>query len=194
MGKTASGAVWLDPRRTSPYRFYQYWINLDDDDAGRCLLRLTELPLDEIRALDERRAASPAARDTQKRIAEELTRLVHGDAGLAAARQATAIFFGAEISALDDAALAEIFADVPSHEFARATLDGAGLPLVEALKATGLAASTSAARRTIEQGGASVNNRRVGDVAYRLTPRDLAGAATLVLRSGKKSYALARFA
>jgi len=194
MGKTAAGAVWLDPRRTSPYRFYQYWINLDDDDAGRCLLRLTELPLDEIRALDERRAASPAARDTQKRIAEELTRLVHGDAGLAAARQATAIFFGAEISALDDAALAEIFADVPSHEFARATLDGDGLPLVEALKATGLAASTSAARRTIEQGGAYVNNRRVGDVAHRLTPRDLAGAATLVLRSGKKSYALARFA
>jgi len=194
MGKTASGAVWLDPRRTSPYRFYQYWINLDDEDAGRCLLRLTELPLDEIRALDERRAASPAARDTQKRIAEELTRLVHGDAGLAAARQATEIFFGAEISAIDDAALAEIFADVPSHEFARATLDGDGLPLVEALKATGLAASTSAARRTIEQGGAYVNNRRVGDVAHRLTPRDLAGAATLVLRSGKKSYALARFA
>jgi tyrosyl-tRNA synthetase len=194
MGKTASGAVWLDPRRTSPYRFYQYWINLDDDDAGRCLLRLTEVPLDEIRSLDERRAASPAARDTQKRIAEELTRLVHGDAGLAAARQATEIFFGAEIAALDDAALAEIFADVPSHEFARAALDGEGLPLVEALKATGLAASTSAARRTIEQGGAYVNNRRVGDVAHRLTPRDLAGAATLVLRTGKKSYALARFA
>jgi tyrosyl-tRNA synthetase len=194
MGKTASGAVWLDPRRTSPYRFYQYWINLDDDDAGRCLLRLTEVPLDEIRSLDEQRAAAPAARDTQKRIAEELTRLVHGDAGLAAARQATEIFFGAEIAALDDAALAEIFADVPSHEFARAALDGEGLPLVEALKATGLAASTSAARRTIEQGGAYVNNRRVGDVAHRLTPRDLAGAATLVLRTGKKSYALARFA
>ena len=194
MGKTAAGAVWLDPRRTSPYRFYQYWINLDDDDAGRCLLRLTELPLDEIRALDERRVAAPAARDTQKRIAEELTRLVHGDAGLAAARQATEIFFGAEIAALDDAALAEIFADVPSHEFARTALDGAGLALVDALKATGLAASTSAARRTIEQGGAYVNNRRVADVNHRLTPGDLAGAATLVLRSGKKSYALARFA
>jgi tyrosyl-tRNA synthetase len=194
MGKTAAGAVWLDPQRTSPYRFYQYWINLDDDDAGRCLLRLTELPLDEIRALDERRAAQPAGRDTQKRIAEELTRLVHGDAGLAAARQATEIFFGAEIVSLDDAALAEIFADVPSHEFPRGVLDGEGLPLVEALKATGLAASTSAARRTIEQGGGYVNNRRVTDVAHRLTPRDLAGAATLVLRSGKKSYALARFA
>ena len=194
MGKTASGAIWLDPRRTSPYRFYQYWINLDDDDAGRCLLRLTEVPLDEIAAIGEQRAANPAARDTQKRLAEELTRLVHGDAGLAAARQATEIFFGAEIASLDDAALSEIFADVPSHEFARSTLDGDGLPLVEALKATGLAAGTTAARRTVEQGGAYVNNRRVNDVAHRLTAADLVGSSTLVLRSGKKSYAVARFA
>ena len=194
MGKTASGAIWLDPRRTSPYRFYQYWINLDDDDAGRCLLRLTEVPLDEIASINKQRAANPAARDTQKRLAEELTRLVHGDASLAAARQATEIFFGAEIASLDDAALSEIFADVPSHEFARSTLDGDGLPLVEALKATGLATGTTAARRTVEQGGAYVNNRRVTDVAHRLTAADLVGSSTLVLRSGKKSYAVARFA
>jgi tyrosyl-tRNA synthetase len=193
MGKTAAGAVWLDPRRTSPYRFYQYWINLDDDDAGRCLLRLTEVPLDEIGELDAKRSANPAARDTQKRLAEELTRLVHGDAGLATARQATEIFFGAEISSLDDAALAEIFADVPSHEFPRSVLDGDGLPFMEALKATGLAPSASAARRTIEQGGGYVNNRRVTDPARRLTAGDLAGSSTLVLRSGKKSYAVARF-
>jgi tyrosyl-tRNA synthetase len=120
--------------------------------------------------------------------------LVHGDAGLAAARQATEIFFGAEIASLDDAALSEIFADVPSHEFARSTLDGDGLLLVEALKATGLAAGTTAARRTVEQGGAYVNNRRVTDVAHRLTAADLVGSSTLVLRSGKKSYAVARFA
>jgi tyrosyl-tRNA synthetase len=193
MGKTASGAIWLDPKRTSPYRFYQYWINLDDADAGRCLLRLTEVTLEEIADLDTRRAANPAARDTQKRLAEELTRLVHGEAGLAAARQATDIFFGAEIASLDDDALSEIFADVPSHEFPRASLDGEGLPLVEALKATGLAASASAARRTIEQGGGYVNNRRVTDPAHRLTASDLVGPSTLVLRSGKKSYAVARF-
>jgi len=193
MGKTASGAIWLDPRRTSPYRFFQYWINLDDADAGRCLLRLTELPLEEIGAFDAKRAANPAARETQKRLAEELTRLVHGDAGLAAARQATDIFFGAEITSLDDASLSEIFADVPSHEFPRATLDGDGLPLTEALKSTGLAQTASAARRTIEQGGAYVNNRRVADAGHRLTARDLAGASTLVLRSGKKSYAIAKF-
>ena len=193
MGKTAAGAIWLDPRRTSPYRFYQYWINLDDDDAGRCLARLTPLSLDELADLDSKRAANPAARDSQKRLAEELTRLVHGDAGLAAARQATDIFFGAEISQLDDGQLAEIFADVPSREFPRSALDGEGLQLVEALTDTGLAQSRGAARRTIEQGGAYVNNRRISDVAYRLTAKDLAGSATLVLRSGKKSYAIARF-
>jgi len=193
MGKTASGAVWLDPRRTSPFHFYQYWINLEDDDAGRCLARLTPLAVEELRELDARRAADPAARESQKRLAEELTRLVHGEAGLAAARKATAVLFGAEIADLDDAQLAEIFADVPSSEFPRAALDGAGLPLVEALEATKLAASRGAARRTIEQGGAYVNNRRVADTAYRLTPRDLAGATSLVLRSGKKAYAVARF-
>jgi tyrosyl-tRNA synthetase len=193
MGKTAAGAIWLDPRRTSPYRFYQYWINLDDADAGRCLERLTELPIEEVRGLDALRSSNPAARDTQKRLAEELTRLVHGEQGLAAARQATAIFFGAEIAGLDDSMLAEIFADVPSREFPRHALQGDGLPLVEALEATGLAGTRSQARRTIEQGGAYVNNRRVADVAHRLTLPDLAGGSTLVLRSGKKSYALARF-
>jgi tyrosyl-tRNA synthetase len=198
MGKTASGAIWLDPRRTSPYRFYQYWINLDDNDAGRCLERLTEIPLEEVRGLETLRATHPSARDSQKRLADELTRLVHGEDGLASARQATAIFFGAEIGgaggiAMDDALLAEIFADVPSREFARTVLEGDGLLLIEAMEATGLATNRSHARRTIEQGGASVNNRRIADVAYRLTCQDLFGTSTLVLRSGKKSYAIARF-
>ena len=89
--------------------------------------------------------------------------------------------------------LAEIFADVPSHEFARSVLDGDGLPLVEAFVRTGLAATNSRARQTIEQGGAYVNNRRVADVTHRLTTGDLVGTSTLVLRSGKKSYAIARF-
>ena len=118
---------------------------------------------------------------------------MHGGPGLAAARLATEIFFGAEIASLYDEALAEIFADVPSSEFSRSVLDGDGLPLVEAFEATRLAQSKGAARLTIEQGGGYVNNRRVADVAYRLTPRDLAGTATLVLRSGRKSYALVRF-
>jgi tyrosyl-tRNA synthetase len=193
MGKTASGAIWLDPKRTSPYRFYQYWINLDDEDAGRCLRRLTEASSEEWEALDVARAANPAARETQKRLAEELTRLVHGEPGLATARQATAIFFGAEIEGLDDAQLAEVFADVPSCEFPRSSLDGEGLPLIDALVRTNLAATNSKARQTIQQGGAYVNNRRTTDVGHRLTTTDLAGGNTLVLRSGKKSYAVVRF-
>ncbi len=193
MGKTASGAVWLDPNRTSPFRFFQYWMNLDDSDAGLCIRRLTEVPLDEVCALDTSRVNNPSARETQHRLAEELTRLVHGDAGLAVARQATRVFFGGEIEGLDEATLLEIFAEVPSHAFPLSAVGQQGLPLVEALQATGLASSRSQARRTIEQGGAYVNNRRVKEVAYAISLEDLANRRVVILRSGKKSYALARF-
>jgi tyrosyl-tRNA synthetase len=193
MGKTASGAVWLDPSRTSPYRFYQYWMNLSDSDAQTCLLRLTELPLEECQSLIQEQETNPAGRAMQRRLAEELTQLVHGPVGLHTAQQATAVFFGAAIDNLTDEALTEIFADVPSHQFSFETLSGEGLLLVEAMTATKLAASRSAARRTIEQGGAYINNVRVSDSTHRITTTDLAGRTALVLRSGKKSYALARF-
>jgi tyrosyl-tRNA synthetase len=193
MGKTASGAVWLDPSRTSPYRFYQYWINLSDSDAQTCLLRLTELSLEECQSLIQEQEKNPAGRAMQRRLAEELTQLVHGPDGLHTARQATAAFFGAAIDNLTDEALTEIFADVPSHQFSSETLSGEGLLLIEVMTATKLAASRSAARRTIEQGGAYINNVRVSDSAYHITTTDLAGRTALVLRSGKKSYALARF-
>jgi len=169
-------------------------MNLEDADAGLCVRRLTELSLDEITSLDAGREENAAARQTQQRLAEELTRLVHGDAGLAAAQQATAVFFGGDIAGLDEATLIEIFAEVPSHDFSLATVAGEGLPLVEALQATGLASSRSQARRTIEQGGAYVNNRRIREAGYAIGADDLAGRQVVVLRSGKKSYALARFA
>ncbi len=193
MGKTASGAVWLDPSRTSPYRFYQYWMNLSDTDAETCLYRLTELPLEECRSLIQEQETNPAARAIQRRLSEELTQLVHGSDGLDSAKQATAAFFGAAIDNLTDDALAEIFSDVPSHQFSLVALSGDGLSLVEVMTATKLAASRSAARRTIEQGGAYINNIRVSDSAYHITNADLAGRTALVLRSGKKSYAVARF-
>ena len=193
MGKTASGAVWLDPSRTSPYRFYQYWMNLSDSDAQTCLLRLTELSLEECQSLIQEQETTPSGRAMQRRLAEELTQLVHGPDGLKTAQQATAAFFGAAIDNLTDEALTEIFADVPSHQFSFETLSGEGLLLVEVMTATKLATSRSAARRTIEQGGAYINNVRVSDSAYRITTTDLAGRTALVLRSGKKSYALARF-
>ena len=193
MGKTASGAVWLDPSRTSPYRFYQYWVNLSDSDAETCLLRLTELSLEECQSLIQEQETNPASRAIQRRLAEELTQLVHGPDGLHTARQATAAFFGAAIDNLTDDTLTEIFADVPSHQFSFESLSGDGLPLVEVMVATKLATSRSAARRTIEQGGAYINNVRVSDLAYHITSADLAERTSLVLRSGKKSYALAQF-
>ena len=193
MGKTSSGAIWLDPKRTSPYRFYQYWINLDDADAAICLRRLTELPIEEVESLDELGIKEPEKRASQRRLAEVLTELVHGSNGFDSAKQATEIFFGGKIGSVDDETLGEIFADVPSKEYSRSVLDGDGLPLIEAIEATGLAASRSVARRAIEQGGIYVNNVRVTEVSHRLSPNDLAGQKTMVLRSGKKSYSLLRF-
>jgi tyrosyl-tRNA synthetase len=193
MGKTESGAIWLSAARTSPYQFYQYWINVEDADAGLCLRFLTELSHEEIESLDDARAANPGARESQRRLAEELTRLVHGEAGLAAARRATEIFFGAEIDRLTDAQLVEIFADVPSKTLPRSRLDGDGLGIFDALVESGLAKSKSEARRTIEQGGAYVNNRRVEGIDRTLTANDLASETVMVLRSGRKKYALLRF-
>ncbi|MEO0529957.1 MAG: tyrosine--tRNA ligase [Planctomycetota bacterium] len=192
MGKTESGAIWLDADRTSPYEFYQYWVNVDDADVGGCLRMLTDVPLDEIKTLDAARAEAPAKRESQKRLAEEITRLVHGEEGLVAARRATDIFFGAEVEGLDDRTLGQIFADVPAGESPRTALDGEGMPIVEALVAAGLAKSKGDARRTVEQGGAYVNNCRVEGLDRALTAADLASESVIVLRSGRRRYALLR--
>jgi len=194
MGKTEAGTVWLSAERTSPYQFYQYWIRVDDADVGRCLRMLTTLAREEIESLDATRAHSPERRDSQRRLAEELTRLVHGPEGLAKAQRATEILYGAEISDLGDAELGEIFADVPSQELPRQTLvEDGGLPIIDALVAAGLAKSKGEARRVVQQGGAYVNNRRIDGLETRLTPSHLASETVMVLRSGKKNYALLRF-
>jgi tyrosyl-tRNA synthetase len=194
MGKTEAGTVWLSAERTSPYQFYQYWIRVEDLDVDNCLRMLTALPRDEIESLAAARAADAAKRESQRRLAEELTRLVHGPEGLAVAQRATDIFFGAEIADLSDAQLTEIFADVPSARLPRRILsEGGGLPIVDALASAGLAKTKSDARRAVQQGGAYVNNRRIADVNARLTPADLASETAMVLRSGRKNYALLRF-
>jgi tyrosyl-tRNA synthetase len=192
MGKTEAGTIWLSPARTSPYAFYQYWINVADEDAGACLRVLTDLDRDEIAQLDASRAAQPERRESQRRLAAELTRLVHGPEGLGTAQRATEIFFGAEISDLSDNQLGEIFADVPSFQLPRDRLGGEGIALIDALVEAGLAKSKGEARRIIQQGGAYVNNRRRDGVDTRLTTADLASDTVLVLRSGKKHYALLR--
>lgn len=193
MGKTESGALWLDPEKTSPYHFYQYWINLDDADVDKCLRFFTDLDEDRVTSVVTEHEAAPEKRDGQRTLATELTRLVHGDDGLHAAEKATEIFFGAEISELNDSQLTAIFADVPSKQLPRDRLSGEGLWIVDALVESGLSKSKGDARRTIGQGGAYVNNRRVDSVETQLTTEQLASESVMVLRSGKKRYALLRF-
>jgi tyrosyl-tRNA synthetase len=192
-GKTAQGTkVWLAAERTSPYLFYQYWINVPDCDVGRCLRYLTELSREEVASLDDSLAKEPDQRLSQQRLAQELTRLVHGEGELAIAERATKVLFGAEISGFTDAQLLDVFPDVPSNELPRSRLEGEGLGVLDALVAGGLVSSKGEARRLVQQGGAYINNRRCNDPQRRLTTTDLASKTVIVLRSGKKRYALLR--
>lgn len=192
MGKTETGTIWLDPLKTPPYQFYQYWINAEDADVEKTLKIFTDLTQEEIVAVMSEHQTDPGRRVAQKRLAEDFTRLVHGEEGLAVAVRATEIFFGGEISQLNDIQLSSIFADVPSKELSKSRL-GEGLSLIDALVESTLAKSKSEARRTIEQGGAYINNRNIKDIEAKLGPEHLASETVMVVRSGKKKYALLKF-
>jgi tyrosyl-tRNA synthetase len=190
MGKTERGAVWLDANRTSPYAFYQYWINIADEDVSRCLRYLTEIDRQEIEALDAATQTRPGDRAAQKALAKWLTQFIHGEDGLASAQKATDVFFGAEIESLNDAQLNEIFADVPSVAIAKSEFD-AGLSIVEALARTGLCASKAEAKRALAAGAVALNNRKLSEERT-LVAADRASESVIVLRNGKKRYALLR--
>ena len=191
-GKTEEGTVWLDPIRTSPYRFYQYWINAADEDAVRYLGLFTLLERTEVERLTEAARAEPDARQPQRAVAEEVTRRVHGESGLARARQATAALFGGELDGLSANEIADIFADVPSSDARRSELEGEGAGVVELVASAGLVPSRSEARRAIQGGGIYLNGRRVEDVEARVTAVQAVEGRFLVFRKGKKSYALVR--
>ena len=193
MGKTEKGTIWLDPARTSPYLFFQYWRNVDDADVMRCIAFLTEIEREEYDALAEQTESDPGRCAAQNRLAEWMTEFVHGQVGLESALAASKVFFGGEIKDMNDAGLNEIFPDVPSKELSRDRLGGEGLWIVEALQEAGLAKSGGEARRTIKDGGAYVNNQRVSEMEHRLTESDLASETVMVLRKGKKNFALLRF-
>jgi tyrosyl-tRNA synthetase len=193
MGKTETGTVWLSGERTSPYELYQYWVRVDDADVGKCLRYLTDLEREQIDELDQLRESVPHQRDSQKRLAEELTRQIHGEAGLAAAKHATEVFFGAEITECSERDLNAIFSDVPSKQVSRSLIAGEGLPVYDAFVEAGLCQSKGEARRLFAQGGLYINNHRWADDEARLTSEQLVTETTMVLRSGKKKYALLKF-
>lgn len=186
MGKTESGTVWLSPDKTSPYEFYQYWIRgIGDDDIGKCFRFLTEFPSEEIESLE---AGDP--REAKKTLASAMTKLVHGESGLRKAESATEILFGKEVSKDDADALTSIAMDIPNGEISLAQLSGEGLNVVDAFMATPLAKSKSDVRRTLDQGGINVNNRKITDLDHTLSREDLIGDSMILLRSGKKKYAI----
>lgn len=193
MGKTETGTVWLDPAKTTPYQFYQYWFNVDDADVSRCLRFLTELSREEIEALDEAREADAGKRESQTALAQTMTKLVHGEQGLVIAERAKSILFGGgSLDGLNDQSLDQIFADVPSCELPRSQFQGDGLALIDTLVEAGLCASKGEARRTIKEGGAYVNNERVSDIDLKLTESHLASESVVILRRGKRKYGLVR--
>jgi tyrosyl-tRNA synthetase len=194
-GKSAGNAVWLDPELTSPYAYYQWWLNAADADVPRFLKLFTYLPLEEIADIEAELARDPAARAAHRVLATEATRIVHGDAGVAQAEAATAALFGGgPLRGLDDATLAEAFEGAPTVELPAARLtDDGGVGLLEVLTAAGAAKSNGEARRLVQGGGVRISGERVDDHERRLTPDDLASPTTVVLQVGKKRRYLARF-
>ncbi len=190
MGKTEKGAVYLSASKTTPYEFYQYFVNVGDADVLMVLRFLSDVTRQEYQEIEQSMPENPGA--AQRRLAESLTKLVHGETGLASAIRATQTLFGAEIESLSDKELNEIFADVPSNTMPVSRLHE-GVLLIDALIALSLVASKGKARQAIEDGAVYINNRKTSGIDRVLTSADLASESVIVLRVGKKKYALLRF-
>lgn len=189
-GKSEGANVWLDGSLTSPFRFYQYWINVDDADVVRYLKLFTLLPLEEITGLAEAVETEPHRRGAQIALAEDVTRRLHGEDGLSAAQRATKALFSGNIEGLDGDAVGEVFADVPSSEVPADDLGGEGASIIDLLVTSGLASSRGDARRSVEGGGVYVNGQRVESVDHRVTMEHTIEGRFVLLRKGKKSYHL----
>jgi len=191
-GKTESGTIWLDRARTTPFKFYQFWLNTDDRDVVTYLKYFTFLDRDAIAALEGVTQSAPEKREAQRVLAREVTALVHGAEPLARAEHASGLLFDEDITTLGVEEVLAVFEDVPSTELPADTFQGEGIGLVDLVARVQLAPSKAEARRLVESGGVYVNNRRVSDVKARLV-RDLAIAGRVfVLRKGQKQNHLVR--
>ena len=190
-GKTESGTVWLDPERTSPYAMYQFFLHTSDEQVGELLRYLTFLGPDQITELDAETASHPERRAGQHALARAVVSLVHGDDEVARCEEASAALFGEEIAGLSEKMLLAVTQDAPTTLLSRQELVD-GLVLVDALVRTGLAKSKGEARRTIDQGGAYVNNVRISDAAHALGTGDLLHDRYVVLRKGRRDVHIVR--
>lgn len=190
-GKTAGGAVWLDPGRTSPFRFYQYWLNTDDADVLERLRFFTLLESGEIDALADATRERPHERAAQRALAEDVTRRVHGDQGLARAQEASNVLFGGSVEGLSGSEIEDIFADVPSGSIPAERLGGEGIDVVSFAAEVGFASSRGEVRRGVEQGGIYLNGERV-DLDTMVDLEKALHGEFFVLRRGKKTHHLVR--
>ncbi|MBN9690969.1 MAG: tyrosine--tRNA ligase [Verrucomicrobia bacterium] len=187
-GKTESGTVWLDPKKTSPYRFYQFWLNADDRDVIRYLKFFTFLGRDEIEALSAQHTADPGKRVAHRALAQTLTELIHGTAAMQEAIRASEILFsGATLEGLSEETFNELVGEVPTRSLT-APLADAGLPVIEAFVAAGLCPSKGQGRKDLEGGGLYLNNHRLTEVGRMVTSADLLFGKHLLLRKGRKNY------
>lgn len=193
LGKSESGTVWLDPARTSPYDFYQYFVRTDDRIVGRYLRLFTWLEHDRIIDLDRSVAEQPERREAQRILAREVTALVHGDVESRRAERTSEALFSGDLSGLDEDALLDAFKQAPSTSLPMSSLEAGGLELVDVLASTGLSSSKSSARQTIRQGGAYVNYSRETEPGRRLGAGDLLLGHYLLLSRGRKEHHLLRF-
>jgi tyrosyl-tRNA synthetase len=187
-GKTEAGAVWLDPKRTSVYRFYQFWINTDDRDVVRYLKYFTFLPQEEIKRLETKHAENPGARWAHKALANEVTNLIHGEQAMVQAQVSSDVLFGGSVEKITENDFADIVGEIPTKEIEAVKLHGEGLPLVELLVHSGLCPSKGQARKDIEGGGVNLNNVREASPTRAVTTKDLLFGKHILLRKGKKNY------
>jgi tyrosyl-tRNA synthetase len=191
-GKTESGTIWLDPVRTSPYRFYQFFVQTQDADVMTYLKFFTFLPHEELEKLERAVQIEPEKRLAQVTLAQEVTRLVHGEAELKRAESATQALFGTGIRDLDESTLLDVLGGAPSTQKPKASLEQ-GLPLIDLLVDTQLCPSKGQARKDLAAGGVYLNNERVADANAVVRAQDLIAGRHLVLRKGKKNYHLVSF-
>lgn len=188
-GKTADGTVWLDPKKTSPYRFYQFFVNSDDADVVKLLKTLTFLSQKQISSLETKLKEDPGARAAQKALAREMTVLVHGQEALDAALKASEILFGGSLDGVSETIFNDVVGEVPTKDLEKAKLEGAGAPIIDLIVQSGLASSKGAARKDLEAGGIYLNNVRA-NLKHRVTAKNLLFGKYLLLRKGKKTYAV----
>ena len=191
-GKTEAGTVWLGADRTSPFTFYQFWLNTDDRDVVRYLKYFTFLGRETIDELDATTRSAPEKREAQRVLAREVTSLLHGAEQVARAEHASALLFGEDITTLSVDDVLAVFGDVPSTELPADQLEGEGIGVVNLVAYVQLAASKSDARRLVQSGGVYVNNRRVSDPQARVTRDQAIGGRLFVLRKGQKQTHLVR--